>query len=278
MKVFVYTMIAVCAVGNALHAGDFELLIIGDSITAGVDGTVSGETIPARASYRPDLYDELDAGVPSSYTGVKFVGPNDYHQGSDLLKHASFRGAPSNVFYGTGFSLDSSNLHDDAPRARVKDECYGWGTGFSPDAVIIQVGTNDVLDFQVRYGSPTWEPIEESTLFARINNLVDEVQLRYSTSDIFVCNLINIYSDEVTPGVYTTEHDAVDAAAYNYGANEINDGLASELSGQGVTIIDINSVYSPSTESVADGVHPSSSGEEDIAAEIWSAMKDYYNW
>ena len=88
MKVFVYTMIAVCAVGNALHAGDFELLIIGDSITAGVDGTVSGETIPARASYRPDLYDELDAGVPSSYTGVKFVGPNDYHQGSDLLKHA----------------------------------------------------------------------------------------------------------------------------------------------------------------------------------------------
>lgn len=152
------------------------------------------------------------------------------------------------------------------------------GTGFTPDAVIIEAGTNDVLWLQVHTNDPTWKPNEKTTVLGRINSLIDEVQLRYPNSDIFVCNLINIYSDEVTPGVYTTEHDAVDELAYNFAANDINSSLASAISGQGVTIIDIDSVYSPATESVADGVHPAPSGEADIASEIWSTMKNFYNW
>ena len=115
-------------------------------------------------------------------------------------------------------------------------------------------------------------------MFDDLKELIDEVDLRHPDADVFICNLTHAYSDEVG-GVKTTTYTQDQITDLHEGVDAINADMSTQLSSKVDGIIDIDSVLNPATETMAnDGLHPNPDGIEDIADEIWSELKDFYNW
>ncbi|MCQ2468396.1 MAG: GDSL-type esterase/lipase family protein [Ruminococcus sp.] len=223
-----------------------RIMPLGDSITDG---------FWTNGGYRKYLDYKL---TEEGYSGIDFVGP----QGSDK---ASF------TYNGKNFEYD--NNHAGYSGYTIKDinggffgklngitetlQKGGYMEKYSPDIVLLQIGTNDVFNGHLD-GSEQ-----------RLNELIDYILGKMSSSGVIFLSTIPDISTSV--GMMDTNMQA-DVDAFN----KIVQGTADKYksAGKNVVFVDIHSVINPDTD-LHDGIHPSEEGYEKIGL-YWAAVIDSY--
>ncbi len=253
---------------SAQNTKPVKIMSIGDSITDGygTDG-----------SYRKFLYHEL---VDSGYD-IDMVGPNcswgdmEY---TDKISGETFSYDAAHCGY-SGYSIMNYNGRNGILET-IKSGNYL--AEYSPDIVILQIGTNDIiddheidsagerLDTLITYITENISP--ESALFVTTipelePNLPDvytwfdnyrhspDWTTQYPDSDVeaMVHKQISVYNEQVKNLIKTKQ----------------NDGISNIYSG------DINSVLTDVSSKLKDGVHPNNTGYR-LMGEYWADLLKKY--
>ncbi|MEL7027856.1 MAG: GDSL-type esterase/lipase family protein, partial [Pseudomonadota bacterium] len=227
-----------------------RILPIGDSITLGVSElTISGgnESSPGAAElagYREFLYDDLDGrGARVDYVG-------------------SFMNGPDTLFdknhFGTGGRFADEVLDDILSTLSVT----------RPDAVLLIIGTNDVLQ----------EADAQDTVPEQIAEIIDLVNLFQPSIELIIgaippmaTGLGDVPGEGVNPSGVT----------FNERIDELNDAVQAVVAtkageGKNVTFVDPNLGQSDLTgvvPGVDNGLHPNSTGYGKIADSFSSALR-----
>lgn len=250
---------------NSENNQEIKIMCVGDSITDGFG---------IEGSYRKFLYNELiKKGYNINMIGSKNGGGTTY---IDEKTGETFEYDDDNTGYST-FTIKS----------------YGWRSGIyeklietdalsqNPDIVILQIGTNNILD--------NHNSVDNSKDF---EILIDYILGKIpSTSILFVTTIppLDPNREEVYDWfnnyrylpfrhvVYTDpEVEAkVDFALKNYN-NDITSRVNSRrLSGQNIRAADVNSVITNLKYQLNDGVHPNNDGYKAMG-EYWAGIIENY--
>ncbi|MFD2514639.1 GDSL-type esterase/lipase family protein [Pontibacter locisalis] len=200
-------------------------------------------------SYRYNLWKKLlDAGVEIDYVGSHSVQKNG-NPDWPLYKGQAFDSDNEGHW---GWSTDQilNGNSEETGKGRLSD----WLTGYTPDIVLLHLGTNDMF--------------RDQSLDETVNELKEVVQLIRADNPqvkIFFAKLIPAYDQKVGP-----------QAANNIRLlNERIPALAQELNtaASPVILVDQYTGFNPTTGAdTFDGIHPNASGEEKMAQKWFEAI------
>ncbi|MGN0182629.1 MAG: SGNH/GDSL hydrolase family protein [Candidatus Ornithomonoglobus sp.] len=216
-----------------------KLMCLGDSITDGF--TVAG-------AYRNRLCalieaDGLSEGVDFVGTGSNGTGYDQDHEG-----HSGFAIA----------AIPASADCEGKGRSGLYENIDTWFAVSTPDIVLLQIGTNDILSL--------YDPDNAKT---RLEALVARVETKISEGGRIYLATIPYIAENATynkTGKTQSELDAL-IDAYNAGVKEIAE--ADEM----VFLADINSQLT--LTDLKDGIHPNSDGYAKMGDYWYSILKDY---
>ncbi len=152
---------------------------------------------------------------------------------------------------------------------------------YDPDMILLQIGTNDLLDARLEAGSGSGDITETTSALDRLETLVDEILSNMDSTDVlFVSTVPDIDA--------ATRSDWLSAYNWVYGIDTYNDiaGLTAKVqecvdtynagvaalvaekqaAGKNVQFGDINSCIDISAGDLEDGVHPSEQGYAKMGA------------
>jgi lysophospholipase L1-like esterase len=221
-----------------------KLMPFGDSITDGF--WLSG-------GYRTTLANELEANGYSQY--VDFVGRKS---GGDCYdnEHEGY----------SGYSIDPIAEEDSisGQRAGLSSMVESSMQKFTPDVVLLQVGTNDILSLY-----------DLDNAGERLKNLVDKT-LDGLPEDgmLYLATIPYMDANDTTyidPEYFTVEY--MDECVDSY--NEKVKALVEEekADGKNIELADVNSVLTK--DDLYDGVHPSKDGYEKLGEFWYGVVSDY---
>lgn len=222
-----------------------KIMPLGNSITQG------GEEHP---SYRYELWKMLvDQGMDFEFVGSMdtnwYRNAPDTEQGADVaspVMGSTYKGQTFTNKHEGHWGWTTSELLNgrENPTAykRDKGKLSDWLRGYTPDVVLMHLGTNDII----------YSKGINQTL-GRIEQIVN--QLRADNKDVA------ILLAKITP-IPTTFAPTDSTNKFN----SLIPGLASKLSTptSPVLVVDMNAGYNP-TAHTYDGLHPNQSGEKIIA-------------
>ena len=192
-------------------AGPLRVLPLGDSLTWGKGSSDAG-------GYRPALRDELTAAGAD----VDFVGSQRNGPGPD----PEHEGHP-------GWEI-----------GEITAQIGGWLAQATPDVVLLDIGTNDVLhDVDL-----TFAPL-------RLSDLLDQILLGAPSARIVVAKLL----------VIRGEPRAAKVRAFNAAMAEVV-----ERHGPQVSLADMSRLASTNT---VDGVHPTDAGYRQMAYQWYQSLR-----
>ncbi|MDQ4112532.1 MAG: ricin-type beta-trefoil lectin domain protein [Actinomycetota bacterium] len=190
--------------------GGVRVMPLGDSITEGTQ-TPGG--------YRIGLWQRLASGgytvdlVGSQFNGPASLGDHD-HEGHP------------------GWRID-----------QIDANIVGWLNTYQPQTVLLQVGTNDILqDFQL------------STAPNRLSTLIDRITTTAPNAEVFVAQITPLGWSEAEAKV-----NSFNAAIPGIVQSKVN-------SGKHVHLVDMHSALTAAD--LEDGVHPTAAGYDKMAA-VW---------
>ena len=213
---------------RVLFNGD-AILALGDSITA---------SNASHLSYRYYLWTQLvDAGVAFDYVGSENTNNGHTPNWPD--------------YQGQSFDRDNEG-HSGFRVDQINDALPGYLSGYTPDLVIIHLGTNDLN--QGQSASSTIDDLRETITLLRADN---------PDVTVFLSQIIP------TQRAWNGEADQLNAAI---------PGLANELSTarSQIIVVDQNSGFSINDD-LRDQVHPNTQGEQKMAQRYYDAIADFYN-
>jgi lysophospholipase L1-like esterase len=192
-----------------------RVMPLGDSITDGLQSP---------GGYRSDLWQYTKAdGMNIDFVGSRSSGPSQLGDRDD-------EGHP-------GWRI-----------RQLSEHTRGWLLKYRPDVVLLQIGTNDVIQ---RWGLPAAP--------ARLSALLDLITATVPAAQVYVAT--------ITP-LAGRPNDAR-ARAYNATIPGLVAGKAA--AGRHVHLVDMHSVLSKDDLS-GDGIHPTSGGYAEMAARWYSAL------
>lgn len=214
-----------------------KLMAFGDSITEG---------FTYKGAYREFLANKLEENGLSQY--VDFVGRK---KGGDCYdnQHCGYTGFSIEPLEGTSVTGDyRSGLSDMVEKLFPK---------YTPDVVMLQIGTNDILSLN-----------ELDTAGDRLKKLVEDVLDRLPEDGmLFLATLPCMDANDNT--YISAEHFTVESMdQYIDEYNEKVKALVEEekAAGRNIELADVNSVLTK--EDLQDGVHPTKEGYEKLG-EFW---------
>jgi lysophospholipase L1-like esterase len=189
-----------------------HVMPLGDSITYGIGSSTT-------SSYRAELWRRLAEG---GY-GVRFVGS-----------------------VASGQLADTANEgHSGWTISQVTASVGGWLSTYSPTAVLLHIGTNDVKAAATATGAP-----------ARLSALIDKIRVTVPSATIFVAQIV--------PG---------GEAAINARVVTFNNAIPGIVASKDTSKVKLVDTYHALTQSdLADSLHPNDSGYVKMAGAWYSAM------
>jgi lysophospholipase L1-like esterase len=192
-----------------------RVMPLGDSITDGLQSS---------GGYRSDLWQYMKAdGMNADFVGSRSGGPPQLGDRDD-------EGHP-------GWRI-----------RQLSDHARDWLLKYRPDIVLLQIGTNDVIQ---RWGLPAAP--------SRLSALLDLVTATVPTAQVYVAT--------ITPLAGRLN----DARARAYNATIPGIVSAKAAAGRHVHLVDMHSALSKDDLS-RDGIHPTNGGYAKIAARWYSAL------
>jgi lysophospholipase L1-like esterase len=212
-------------VNNVTFRPTVRILPLGDSITQG-----SSE----RRSYRYPLWTRLiDAGISFDLVGSQ---------------HSNRQGNPVWPDYN-GLSFDRDHEGHSGRRAdQILDGLPDWLKGYTPDIVLLHIGTNDVYD-----GQSTQSIVDE------IEEIIDLLRADNPRVTVLLARLIPVASPHENEGIIDLNKH-MDSIAASKATPE-----------SPVVVVDQNSGFDAEQDTY-DGIHPNPVGEEKIAQEWTRAV------
>lgn len=214
-----------------------KLMCFGDSITDGYN-YVGG--------YRYTLGNLLSANGYSSY--VDFVGPNWGGNQYDP-QHAGY----------SGYTIAKT------PKRSGLTDFTEWIMGeYTPDVVMLQIGTNDILDYY-----------ELDTIGDRLETLVDMVLEQLPEDGMLFLATITVM--DATNGLYIDQNyytvELMDKTVDSY--NEQIRAIVAEKqsAGENIALCDWDGIITKSD--LYDGVHPTESGYGKMGAHWYEILSQY---
>lgn len=220
-----------------------KLMAFGDSITEG---------FTYKGSYRVPLANLLEENGLSQY--VDFVGKKKAGECYDN-QHCGY----------TGYSIDpiSESVTGDV-RGGISGRVDELFELYTPDVVMLQIGTNDILSL--------YELDDAGT---RLKNLVDSIFERLPEDGMLYLATIPYMDAEdntyISAEFFTVE--AMDKYVDEYNEKVRNVVEEEKAAGRNIELADVNSVISK--EDLQDGVHPTKDGYEKLG-EFWYGIISKY--
>lgn len=221
-----------------------KLMALGDSITEG---------FTYRGAYRVSLANKLEENGLSQY--VDFVGKKTGGECYDN-QHCGY----------TGYSIDFIAEEDSISGSRVgiSDRIDKLMDDFTPDAVMLQIGTNDILSLY-----------DLDNAGVRLKGLVDKIFEKLpEDGKLFLATIP--YMDATSDTYISPEHFTVEEMdKYVDDYNEKVKALVEEekAAGRNIELADVNSAVTK--EDLQDGVHPTKEGYEKLG-EFWYGIISEY--
>lgn len=216
----------------------FKIMPLGDSITYGVVNKTDTES----GGYRTELWNLFKAdSFDADLVGLMSNGPS----GIDL-NHEGHRGwRIDEIINGNTRIAGQSTV------GNIESWLNTINSNSSlPDAVLVMLGTNDVLqDYQL------------STAPDRIGQLIDKISAKAPNTQVLVSSILPLQNST----------DNQQAQTFNSQLPNIIDTKSSE--GKKVSFVDINSKLA--TSELADGVHPTIDGYTKIANAWYEALQPF---
>jgi lysophospholipase L1-like esterase len=209
------------ASAESVAAPPLRVMALGDSITMGIGSATM-------SSYRIDLQHRLaGAGL-----NVDFVG-------------SQRGGAPATA------DLDHEG-HSGWTIAKIASQANGWLATYRPDAVLLQIGTNDMRTEAASVGAT-----------GRLSALIDQIEEAAPAADIFVAKI--------------TGTKSAGAAAQQRRTNAYNAKVPGIVGGKGarVHLVDQSSVNGID---IRDGLHPNDFGYAKMSWNWFQAMAHVYGF
>ncbi len=265
----------------------YRIMCVGDSITHGYINDNNG--------YRKYLCYYLQQN------GIAFdmVGPNNSWSDSSTYdwngteitydpQHAGYSGYSIMNYSGrTGIyeTMFETTYSTDSASGNMME-------AYAPDVILLQIGTNDLLDARLDAGSGRGDITEITTAMERLETLVDKILEHMDDSDVlFVTSVPDIDA--------MTRSDWLSAYNWVYGVDTYNDldGLAAKVQecvdaynagvaalvaekqaeGKNVQLGDIHSCIDIAAGDLEDGVHPSEQGYAKMGAHWAERLTAYLN-
>lgn len=176
-------------------------------------------------------------------------------------------------------------------RSGIYETMFGNGNvmqTYDPDIVLLQIGTNDLLDARLDIVNNTGDITAELSALERLESLVDEIIVNMDTADaLFLASVpyidAEVRSDWLNAYGYIIGVDTSNTAElqskvnecvdrYNEGVKALADKKHSE--GKNVHFADINSVVDMKS-GLEDGVHPNESGYAEMG-KLWADTLSSY--
>ena len=250
---------------NTENNPEIKIMCIGDSITDGfgIDG-----------SYRKFLYNGLTKkGYNINMVGSKNGGGTTY---TDEETGEVFEYDDDNTGYST-FTIKSYEFRSGIYEKLIETDALSQ----QPDIVILQIGTNNIIDNRDSTGN-------SKDFDILIDYILENIP---STSTLFVTtippvepNREEVYSwfnnyryNPSTLSRYTDQEvEANVESAIKYYNSDITSKIKSrQLSGQNVRTADVNSVFTNLKYQLNDGVHPNNVGYKAMG-EYWTEIIENY--
>ena len=213
---------------NSSVANRVKILPLGDSITHG---------IPGRWSYRTFLAEALN----DDYCSYDFIGSMN---GPNTGDNYSLQG---------NFDRDHEG-HRGWRTNQIESSLPGWLSHYTPDWVLIHLGTNDIL--------------QERSITAAVENVEDIIEiLRASNPNV------GILLGQIIPS--RSEYEAVTLTF-----NQQIQSLAVSLNQTGVSpvvLVDHYSGYDSVSLNLPDGIHPNAMGESFMAERWFEQLRPHLN-
>jgi lysophospholipase L1-like esterase/fibronectin type 3 domain-containing protein len=241
-----------------------QIMPLGDSITAGVDG---GITVTS-GGYRDPLYSDLvAAGISFTFVGVN---NNVNNNGSATRQLIDANQTSNNGFGGYWISDLDNNLNGVAnPQTGGAGNQGGYwftggnGTGrnaVTPDIVLLQIGTNDVI-----HGNPV------TTMETQLQKLVEDIHTLSPGSKIIIAGIpptnstsfnstISTYNSWISSNLVPT-HSSYTSYVDNNTALLGSGGVANPL------------LLGGTSATGGDGIHPSREGYTIIGSHFATAIE-----
>ena len=207
-----------------------KIMTLGDSITQAENG---------QNSYRKELWEQLTV---AGYN-VDFVGSENRNKDNNNFEDGSFN--PDHEGHW-GWRIDEI-INGRGGEGKLSD----WLTGYTPDVVLIHLGSNDAIQNNSAITS-----VEE------LNQVIDI--LRQDNEDV------TIFLSQLIP--------AVDGG-FNSRIQDLNNRIPGIVADKNqanspVILVDQSSGFNANTDTY-DGVHPNDAGEAKMAQKWFNALKDY---
>lgn len=208
-----------------------KIMPLGDSITNGF--SVAG-------AYRNYLCDTLVANKLSSC--VDFVGSQKTGSGydNDNEGHSGWAIA----------AIPASGDCEGKGRKGLTTDIDSWMTTYSPDMVLLQIGTNDILSLYDLDNAP-----------ARLETLVDKILAKLPERGTLYLASIPYIAEKATYNKTGKSQAEMDAMVDAY-----NTAVAALAEKKGLTFVDING--SVTLSDLKDGIHPTAAGYAKMG-ELW---------
>ena len=235
---------SVASEDDVQYPRSIKLMPLGDSITEGF--TYNG-------AYRVSLANLLEENGLSQY--VDFVGEK---QGGDCY---------DNDYCGyTGFPIDAipGEYSITGGRAGISDKIDDIFTTYTPDVVMLQIGTNDILSLY-----------ELDTAGDRLKALVDSILEKLPEDGmLYLATLPYMNAEDTTyidPEYFTVE--SMDQCVDDF--NEEVRALVEEekAAGANIELADVNSALTK--EDLQDGVHPTEEGYSKLGEFWYDIISEY---
>ncbi|PVY38083.1 SGNH/GDSL hydrolase family protein [Pontibacter virosus] len=230
-----------------------KIMPLGNSITQG------GEVNP---SYRYELWKMLvDAGVKFEFVGSMdtnwFREAPNTEQGADVAspvigevyKEQTFTNKHEGHWGWTTTDL-LNGYENPTPYKRDKGKLSDWLKGYTPDVVLMHLGTNDMIHSKTTSGT-----------VSRIEQIIGQLRADNENVAILLAKITPIPSTYAN--VDSTQHFV-----------SLLPALATRLSTQKspIIVVDINTGYNPATLTY-DSLHPNTAGEKFIAKRWYDAIR-----
>ena len=217
-------------------AAPVRVLMLGDSITQGGDG---------RASYRQPFITPMNGSYPGKF---EMVGSMTTTLGGN---------PPSSVFSGH----PNHEGHYGWRADQILNGLPGWLSGYTPDVVLLHVGTNDAIQ---DVDNPSAEFLNET--WNDIAGIISALRGDNASVRIFLAAPVPIGSSNSA---------FWNAAAGNVSA--LGGKISSEAAGAGVSLVTFSSFDPATMHDDDDPVHPNATGESYMASTWFSAVQPSLN-
>ncbi len=260
---------------NAAEGEALKIMCVGDSIT---DGYIDGNN-----GYRKYLcYGLQQEGIAYDMVGAQNSWTNEatYNWNGITITYD-----PAHCGH-SGYAIQQYN-----GRSGIYEVLFGNGNQidtYDPDMILLQIGTNDLLDARLNPVSNTGDITSTTSAIERLETLVDKILESSDASDTLFLASVPYIDTEVRAdwlgsygwigGIDTTNPEALYEAVY--GAvdtyNSQVKALAEEkaAAGYNVEFCDINSVVDVKN-GLYDGVHPNETGYAAMG-QLWSDTLSAY--